>query len=79
MSCACTYPDTLNRFNDTQHITLEKILQAIAGTSGGAGGLRQVYTDRRPAPPDNVTISNLNIDSATGTIQVWTPNAVAWA
>ena len=81
MSATITYPDTLNRFADSKKITLDKILQALGGGSGGGGSgalARQVFIDRDPLPPDNVNITAVNVRTDGGSWTRWDPVAATW-
>lgn len=88
MSATITYPSTDNMFADSKKITLDKINQG--GGSGGVGGVsmaqvvaailanKQVYMDHAPADPNNVSLEAVSYDSATGLLNHWNINTLAW-
>jgi hypothetical protein len=58
---------------------LSSLSGAGSGTSPGTGGAAmQVYVDRAPAEPDNVSIAALSYPSGGGSIQQWDINTLQW-
>lgn len=66
--------------SDNEMRSLHKIVDLGGGGSGGTGGTGdlQVYVDRAPADPDNVSIAALSYPSGGGSIQSWDINTLTW-
>jgi len=68
---------------DTILRTTQKILgEIIAGGGGGGGGGSGTNTDGVVDPtaaPTNTGVTNLYVNTATGTVWVWPANAGAWS
>lgn len=66
--------------SDNEMRSLHKIVDLGGGGTGGSGGGGtgdvQVYMNRDPAPPDNVSLAAINYPTGGGAITQW--NGSAW-